>query len=98
VVEDTIPEVCVRTSEPAYPVPEDKEISIPVGAVTVKSTLRVEPETVKVWVEESVPYVVVKAPARVAGATVIVGEEGATGVACVEAVAVLPPAELLARS
>ena len=54
-VEDTAPEVCDRVSEPAYPLPEDREISNPAGAVTVKSVLRVEPDTVKVCVEEAVP-------------------------------------------
>jgi hypothetical protein len=68
------------------------EISYPAGAVTVTSPFKVEPDTVKACVEEAVPYVVLNAPPKVAGATVIVGEEGATGVACVEAVDVLLPA------
>jgi len=96
VVEETAPEVCDRVSDPAYPLPEDGEISNPAGAVTVKSVLRVEPDTVKVCVEEAVPYVVLNALAKVAGATVIVGEEGAKGVPFTTELARLSPAEFTA--
>ena len=91
-VEATLPDVCARTSDPAYPLPEDREISVPAGAVTVTSPLKVEPETVKVWVEEAVPYVVLNALPKVAGATVLVGEEGAKGVLFTAQLATLSPA------
>jgi hypothetical protein len=96
VVEATLPEVAVRISDPAYPLPEDREISVPVGAVTVTSPLKVEPDTVKVCVEEAVPYVVLNALAKVVGATEIVGEEGAKGVPFTTELARLSPAEFTA--
>jgi len=95
-VEATLPDVCARTSDPAYPPPEDREISNPVGAVTVKYSLRVEPETVNVCVEEAVPYVVLNTLPKVAGATVIVGEEGVRGVAFTAKLSRLSPAEFTA--
>ena len=95
-MEETDPEVCGRVSDPAYPLPEDREISNPAGAVTVTSAPKVEPETVKVWVEEAVPYVVLNALAKVVGANVIVGEEGAKGVPFTTELARLSPAEFTA--
>ena len=96
-MEETDPEVCARTSDPAYPLPEDREISVPVGAVTVRFPERVEPETVKLAVEDAVPYVVLSALAKVEGETEMVGEEGATGVPWVVPVAVPLPAVFTAR-
>jgi hypothetical protein len=92
VVEETAPEVRDRVSEPVYPLSEDREISNPAGAVTVTSPLKVEPDTVKICVEEAVPYVVLNALPKVAGATVIVGEEGAKGVLFTAKLATLSPA------
>jgi hypothetical protein len=51
----TVPEVAVKFSESAYPLPELKDTSNPAGAVTVRFPDKVDPETVKLAVEDAVP-------------------------------------------
>jgi hypothetical protein len=54
-VEATLFEVAVRLRESANPVLEERDTSSPVGAVTVRFSDKVDPETVKLAVEEAVP-------------------------------------------
>jgi hypothetical protein len=54
-VEATLFEVAVRLRESANPLPIDRDTSNPVGAVTVRFPESVDPETVKLAVDEAVP-------------------------------------------
>ena len=56
----TVVPVRVTVSEEAKPVPLDREISYPVGALTVTSASRLDPFRVSVWVAEAVPAQVLK--------------------------------------